>query len=372
MSFKLLHTADLHLGMTFQSRQYPDQVRQQLVEARYESLEKIVELAFNEACDLIIIAGDLFHRINISAEQVSRALDILKKFPGIIAVLPGNHDYYEPHNQLWKALSELAFEEHYLLTECRPYNLKESGLDLTLYPAPCDSKHSAENRLGWIRELPEKPQSRWHIGVAHGTIQGVSVDLKDQYYPMDEKELSAIGLDHWCLGHTHVPYPNQPKVDEQPFIYSGTPEPDGFDCRHPVGVWITNLDDQGHVYSSLVETGQFHFSEIHKEISSSNDLLLLRDQIGSNKNNQLVKLKLSGLIPEADYEERSLLLNEIRDNLFYLELDDTNLAIELSPGVISSKYPEGSFPHQLLSKLAAKDEKDALQMAYRLIEEVKQ
>lgn len=372
MSFKLLHTADLHLGMTFQSRQYSDHIRQQLVEARYESLEKIIMLARDEGCDLIIIAGDLFHRINISAKQVSRTLDILKKFPGIIAVLPGNHDYYEPHNQLWEALSELSFEELYLLTECRPYNLNESGLDLTLYPAPCDSKHSAENKLGWIRELPEKPQSRWHIGVAHGTIQGVSPDFKDQYYPMDEKELSTIDLDHWCLGHTHVPYPNQPKVGKQAFIYSGTPEPDGFDCRHPGSVWITDFDDQGHVHSSLVETGQFRFSEVHQEISSRNDLLLLRDQLAANSTNKLVKLKLSGVMPEADYQERSLLLEEIREHLFYLEVDDTSLAIELSPEVISHKFPEGSFPHKLLSKLAAEDDKDALQLAYSLIEEVKQ
>ena len=372
MPLKLLHTADLHLGMTFQNRQYPDQVRQQLVEARFESLEKLVKLAGEESCALIVIAGDLFHRINIAADQVSRTLDILKKFPGIIAILPGNHDYYEPHNQLWKALKELAFEELYLLTDHRPYNLADAGLDLILYPAPCDSKHSAENRLGWIRELPEKQPARWHIGVAHGTIQGISPDFNDQYYPMDERELSASGLDHWCLGHTHVPYPNQSETTAQPFIYSGTPEPDGFDCRHPGSAWITELDEEGHIHSRLIETGQFRFSEVHREISSGSDLLQLRDQLAASSPKSLVKLKLSGVMPEADYQERSALLKEIRDKLLYLEVDDTGLSIELSPEIINRKYPEGSFPHQLLSKLATEDDPDALQLAYRLIEEVKQ
>lgn len=372
MSLKLLHTADLHLGMTFQSRQYPAHVQQQLVEARYESLDQVVTLAQEEACDLIVIAGDLFHRINIAADQVSRTLDILKKFPGIIAFLPGNHDYYEPHNQLWTALNELVFEELYLLTERRPYNLNDAGLDLVLYPAPCDSKHSAENRIDWIRELPEKPRARWHIGIAHGTIQGISPDFNDQYFPMDAKDLNTIGLDHWCLGHTHVPYPNQPEAGRQPFIYSGTPEPDGFDCRHPGSAWITELDDQGHAHSRLLQTGQFRFSEVHKEISSGSDLLLLRDQLAANSPKSLVKLKLSGVIPEADYQERSQLLKEIRDKLLYLEVDDAGLSIELSPEVINRKFPQGSFPHQLLSKLAAEDDSDALQLAYRLIEEVKQ
>ncbi len=372
MSIKLLHTADLHLGMTFQNRHYPEEVRRQLVEARFESLEKVVSLACNEGCHLLVIAGDLFHRINIAADQVGRTLDILKKFTGITAILPGNHDYFEPHNQIWKALKELVFEELYLLTACRPYHLQEAGLDLVLYPAPCDSKHSAENRLAWIRSLTEKPRAGWHIGVAHGTIKGISPDLDDQYFPMDEKELTALGLDHWCLGHTHVPYPHREEVSGQHFLYSGTPEPDGFDCRHPGSVWITELDDQGYVRSRLHETGQFRFSEIHKEIASSNDLARLRDELSVDGAQKLVKLKLSGRMPESDYQERSQFIKEISESLRYLEVDDTDLSIALSPEVIDRKFPQASFPHQLLTKLAAEGDPDALQLAYRLIEEVRQ
>ena len=49
MSLKVLHTADLHLGMTFGNRNYPEAVRQQLVEARYQTLELLVELAKTHA-----------------------------------------------------------------------------------------------------------------------------------------------------------------------------------------------------------------------------------------------------------------------------------------------------------------------------------
>ena len=61
MLLKIFHTADLHLGMTFGNRNYPEEVRRQLVEARYQTLERLVELANEAQCRLFLVAGDLFH-----------------------------------------------------------------------------------------------------------------------------------------------------------------------------------------------------------------------------------------------------------------------------------------------------------------------
>ncbi len=45
MSLKVLHTANLLLGKTFNNRNYPAEVRQQLVESRFKDLVKLVSLA---------------------------------------------------------------------------------------------------------------------------------------------------------------------------------------------------------------------------------------------------------------------------------------------------------------------------------------
>lgn len=369
---KLLHTADLHIGQTFSNRDYPDEVRLQLVEGRFECLERLVALAEEEQCRIMIVAGDLFHRVNLSTAQVSRAVNILKRFSGVVALLPGNHDYYEAHGQLWPLLKELASDDFVLLTEERFYSLFDHGIEAVLYPAPCDSKHSAENRLGWISALNDKPQAKWQIGVAHGTVRGVSPDFNDQYFPMEESELAACALDHWCLGHTHVPYPDLKETGSRPFIYCGTPEPDGFDCRHSGSAWVTELDDQGGQQSRTVDTGQFRFVELEKQVQNSADLdNLYREFDGEEGLKTLVKLKLSGTLPEPDYLERISLLGRIRDRLLYLERDDSELTIELNQAVINSKYPEGSFPQRLLTRLTGTENREALQMAYRMIEEVK-
>jgi DNA repair protein SbcD/Mre11 len=368
---KLLHTADIHLGMTFKNRDYPEDVRRLLVEARFESLEKLVALAEENKCRLIIVAGDLFHRVSVPAAQVGRAVNILKRFSGVTALLPGNHDYYEPSGPLWSKLKELASEELVLLTEQKPYDLSDYGLDVVLCPAPCDGKHSTENRLGWLSGLTERPAGKWQIGIAHGTVKGVSPDFNDQYYPMEEAELASLGLDHWCLGHTHVPYPAVSETGKQPFIFSGVPEPDGFDCRHGGSAWLTEFEQGGNTFSRQLSTGQFRFAELEKTVGDSADLKALTKEIARKGEKTLVKLKLTGTLPEADYNGRGQTLNSLEEKVLYLETDESELTLEINASVIDSKYPQGSFPHRLLKRLSAMGEPDAVQAAYRLVEEVK-
>ena len=370
MRLKVLHTADLHLGMTFNNRDYPADVRQQLVEARFKSLEELVSLANREKCHLLLIAGDLFHRTNIAAEQVVKTVDILKGFSGLTALLPGNHDYYEAHGQLWPMLKELAFEELILLTGERPYNFKEYGLDLSLYPAPCTSRHAADNRLAWISALSERPQTRWHIGIAHGTLRGVAPDLKDQYYPMDEGELTALKMDLWLLGHTHKPYPEAGELNNPPYLYSGTPEPDGFDCRHEGSAWLVDFMPEA-IQAAQVITGHFNFMELEKEIWSVEELRSLENSLAAYGKQTLLKLRLSGTLPADEYENRHTFYRKIDDQLFYLERDDSGLGPELNAEVIAESFPAGSFPGRFLERLYESGNRDALQLAYRLIEEVR-
>jgi len=374
LSLKILHTADLHLGMTFRNRDYPEEVREKLSEARFDTLSGLVARGNKEQCRLMIIAGDLFHRVNIASVVVKRAVETLSRFQGCVAILPGNHDYYEPYGSLWSEFRERAPEELLLLTDMKPYPLHDYGIEAVLYPAPCDAKHSPTNRLGWIKELVEKPQGRWHIGVAHGAVSGISPDFENLYYPMEEAELVSLNLDHICLGHTHISHPDQKVAENRPFIYAGTPEPDGFDCRHQGRAWITEIDESGRSLSRLIETGRFCFTEIHGQVRNREDLEnLQRDLAGFAEAGQtLVKLRLSGTLPEEDYKARYLAYNNWQEELLYLEIDDSDLTLKITPAVIAAHYPEGSFPYRFLNRLAEKDDPEALQTAYRLVEEVKQ
>lgn len=369
MTLKVLHTGDLHLGITHSSRNYPDDVRQDLVNARFHTLEKLVETARRESCQLFVVAGDLFDRPNVSKETVLRALAALARFEGCVAVLPGNHDYYDPFGSLWKTFRENAAGHVLALTEERPYSLEEFNLEAILYPAPCNMKHSPENRLGWIKTAEKSLRGKWHLGLAHGTVRGLSPDLADQYFPMEREELLELGMDHWFLGHTHVRIPDAVLVRDSGFSYSGTPEADGFDCSHGGCAWITGFMD-GYTESRALETGSFRFVEAAWDVRELADLRSKAESLAAEGSHKLVKLALSGSLKRDEYEQRLQLLRELDDRLKYLEWDDAGLRMEISKEVIAAEFADGSFPSQLLSALAEEDN-EALQLAYELVKRVK-
>lgn len=371
MMQKIFHTGDIHLGMTYRNRGYPEELRKELVEARFQTLAGMVKQANREKCALFLVAGDLFHRTNVPREMILRAVEILGAFEGnCVAVLPGNHDYRDEFSTLWKSFRELAPDNVLLLEQMTPYNLGEYNLEMTLLPAPCHSKHSGGNNLGWIRELDTLPEGGVRLGVAHGSVKGVSPDFDGRYYPMETGELAELPVHHWCLGHTHITYPDQAVSTDISFTYCGTPEPDGFDCTHRGFARITTLDQSGNMESRAVVTGRFSFSELHQEIKGWDDLIALEHKLEGSAGDTLLKLVLSGTLPRDEYSVRTEVLDRLRALTAYLELDEAALEVEITSRTIDEEFARGSFPYLLLSRLAAKGENEALQEAYQLVRKV--
>ncbi|MGI5822442.1 MAG: metallophosphoesterase family protein [Dethiobacteria bacterium] len=371
MALKVFHTGDLHLGMLYMSRGYPEEIRRELVEARFRTLEKMVEKANAEECQLFVVTGDLFERLNIKEEQILRAARALSSFSGVCGVLPGNHDYYIPGGLLWEKFCEYAGDNIVTLFECRPYNLKDFGLDATLYPAPCWAKHSSVNGIKWIFELAEKPETRWHLGLAHGTVEGYSPDFDQHYYPMQEEEIVATGLDFWFLGHTHVRLPARDEFLNGYFAYCGTPEPDGFDCWHEGSAWIIRLGEEVGVEGKAVITGHYTFKDLEKTVNKATEIEALARELSGRGDHTLARLKLQGILPRADFENRHYWRDKMKERLFYLEWNDTLLQMEINRDTIGELFTEGSFPFLLLERLAKGEDRKALQLAYALINEVK-
>jgi len=371
VALKVFHTGDLHLGMLYLSRGYPEEIRQELMEARFRTLEQMVEKANQEECQLFIVAGDLFERLKIKEEQILRAAQALSGFSGVCAVLPGNHDYYTPSSFLWERFREYSADNIVLLFDSRPYSLKDYGLDAVLYPAPCKVKHSQENNIKWIFDLPERPEARWHIGLAHGTVEGYSPDFNRNYFPMREEELISLGLHFWFLGHTHGRIPDRDEFVNSTFAYCGTPEPDGFDCRHEGSAWIILLDDGVNVEGKTVVTGSYRFKDLEKTVSTAEEIEKLIRQLTEKGKSTLVRLKLRGTLPREDFENRHNWREDMKERLLYLEWDDTQLQMEINQSTITGLFPEGSFPYLLLERLAEGENQKALQLAYMLMKEVK-
>jgi exonuclease SbcD len=363
----ILAVSDLHLGMKFAG--LPD-VQAELAEARFACLERIVALANERRVDLLLVAGDLFHQVSVAKRDVLRAAQLLRGFEGrLTAVLPGNHDHLSPgQDSLWPAFRDACGDRVLVLDEGRPYPLAHYDLDACLYPGPCRLMHSAENAIGWVKSAGRTAGARHHVGVAHGSLAGVSPDLDGSYYPMREDELGASGLDLWVVGHTHLRYPERPGRASRVFI-PGTPEPDGYDCAHAGSAWLLRLDD-GAVGAEPVEAGAYRF--VHETLdapTAENLAALVSRHGGAGAAREVLKVRLAGRLAP---EERAALADAeraIHARVLHLDWDDTGVRERIDRAAIDAAYPAGSFPHRLLSSLL--DDPEALEIAHQALEEAR-
>jgi DNA repair exonuclease SbcCD nuclease subunit len=374
MTIKIFHTADLHLGMKF-TRGYPPEVQESLIQARFETLQGMIESANQQGCDLFVIAGDLFDNRKVPKKDVLLGAETLKRFEGsCILILPGNHDYIQKgEDNLWTIFRGAMSERILILENPTCYDLRAFDIDMVVYASPCTAKHSKTNAIGWIREYPKDPNAKFHIGIAHGSLEGVSPDFDGDYYPMSNEELRALKMDLWLMGHTHIRYPDKVKGDGDRILFPSTPEPDGFDCSHPGYAWIIELKDDKSISYQSVQTGEYQFITMEKELLGEKDVNGLKLYFYTlNRERHLVKLKLKGRIPGGIYDERNTLLKEVNSCVLYLEPDLSELLQEITQEDIDREFTEGSFPHRLLGTLAQEQKNpSSLQIAYGLIREVK-
>lgn len=361
MPLSILLTADLHLGMKFA---HLPEIQTELADARFRCLDRLVAMAHERRVDLLIVAGDLFDRISVSKKDIERAAALLSDFQGALcAVLPGNHDYLSPDDELWRRFQDAAGSV-LLLREARPYPLAEYGLDACLYPGPCASKHSRSNAVGWVKGA-EKPRASYALGVAHGSLEGISPDFKADYFPMRERELLEAGLDLWLLGHTHIRYPDKPGRTDRIFC-AGTPEPDGFDCGHEGFAWVLTLGEKDVCSASALSTGAFRFVREEAVIAGEEDLGSLEKRHAGGRI-EILKVSLHGRLPPEAFPELEKSRVRLASVVKHLQWDATGVREEVSRETIDREYPAGSFPHRLLSALADKEDTLGLETAYDLL-----
>jgi DNA repair exonuclease SbcCD nuclease subunit len=366
---KIFHIADLHLGRTF--RNLPE-AQDTLSEARYGTLQKTIDKANELETDIFVIAGDLFDRTSMKVGDIQKAVKPLNQFAGeVVLVLPGNHDYITPDSQLWDRFKKEAEEHVLVLDRKEPLELSVFEPKVVVYPATCHAKHSADHAIGWVNEI-EKAKDALHVGVAHGSIEGVSPDFDQRYFPMSIHELEQSGTDLWLMGHTHITWPEQP--DKRDMIFNpGTPEPDGFSCNHEGRAFMHSVGEGKDITTEIISTGTYRFVQKSEQVSSTKDVQDLVEQFSEDSWQQaVVELEVSGKLEEEAFEAWQESRSQIRDSVLELRLDDTDVRRRVTSEQIQKEFSEGSFPEQLLSSFSEDEEEEELQMAYELIKEVQQ
>lgn len=365
MALRIFHTADLHLGLTHSK--HPSEIAGKLAEGRFETLASMIALAGEKRADLFVMGGDLFDTTRVSKKLVIRAAGLFSSFEGQVLILPGNHDYVTGEaDDLWKTFKEHAGDRVRVLDTPEVSFIEE--LSLALYPAPCRKRHSAEPVTGWIASVHKPKDARYHIGLAHGSFEGLSPDLAGDHFPMKKEPLLSAGLDLWLMGHIHLQFPKTPGAYDRIF-YPGTPEPDGFDCRHEGTAWFLTLGEDKSIQAERISTGRYRFIREELAIDSLDALREgLKKYSDPSYQRVLMDLILTGTLPREQFDQVGPELNQVANSFMSLRTLTSGLEIRLTPDEIRKEFPEGSFALRLLNLLSEQEQDhEALQIAYQTI-----
>ena len=366
---RLFVTGDNHIGLKYNS--HP--ARETLVACRTEAFRGMVAKANDEDCQLFVITGDLFDNVSgMTDKQIKAVLDILSEFHGTVALLPGNHDYCGPEAKLTRQLTEAISRYHnvLLMTEERPYPLEDG---VTLYPAACHSKHSETNALGWIKQTVIPQDGGYHIGVAHGAVEGETIDNEGKYFFMKRDELNAIPMDVWLLGHTHVPFPGTLTADYAPtterIFNPGTHVQTDVNCRTPGLCFLLELSEDKTVRAKQFVSGgvRFYREEIHLHAGSMTQELA--QAVAGYGPQSVLEFKLTGAVTQEELDNLIPLEKQLESRFLECTWHDEQLGLLISQEQVAREFPETSFSARFLNALL--DEPKEAQLAYDLLKSLK-
>ena len=370
---KIFMTGDNHFGR--KNSRY-DAVADKINELRFKSFENMVEKANDEKANFFVVTGDMFDgQSNIGIKLIEEVISILKKFNNKVLILPGNHDYYTSDSKLWdEFIKRLDTADNIvLMNEYRPYIEEALDEKVCFYPAYCGSKHSDKNVFDRLEDM-ELDENAINICVAHGAIDGLSLDSEGVYYPMDEYDFDKLGMDVYLVGHAHVPTPNDLtykfETATQNYFNAGTHSQLDLNNNTDGECFILEIEKKKDIDIKVKKyvSGILKFKDINVNVKNSKDLKSeVEKEIKDikDKNNVIVRLKISGALDEENFNNREQIIKDITKDFLYYEKDFNDCYEEITIDMIGKEYPNTSNTYKFLEAL--KDNEKELRMAYDLV-----
>ena len=371
---KIFVTGDNHIGLKYASHEQAAV----LAQSRIAAFDGMVQAANDEECTLFVITGDLFENTyGVSKRESKTLLDKLSIFKGTVAVLPGNHDYYDRDVKVWQYFKDVvaSYDNIMLLTEYHPYERTVGGEDVVFYPALCTSIHSApgQNNLDWMKNIDIENDDAYHIGIAHGAVEGETIDKEGQYFLMTRSELDSIPVDVWLIGHTHVPFPHNLTDAYAPcekILNAGTHVQTDVSCNTEGLCFIVEIDDDKNIRAKKYISGNLRFYRKTINLTAGEMESILTRELGNLGDNSVVDVILTGAVTAEEYEARVHILESTLSRFVEGTYSDYALSRLISKELIESEFPETSFSAGLLTALL--DDPKEAQLTYELLKSLRE
>ncbi len=371
---RIFVTGDNHIGLKYASHEQAAV----LASGRITAFEGMVKAANQEHCALFVITGDLFENTyGVSKRDIKTLLDTLSCFQGTVVVLPGNHDYYDKDVKVWQYFKDVmaSCDNIMLLTEYRPYQIRVNDEDVVLYPALCTSLHSApgQNNLDWIKETTIDKDAAYHIGIAHGAVEGETIDREGYYFLMKRSELESIPVDAWLIGHTHVPFPRNltdAYSATERIFNAGTHVQTDVSCNTEGLCFVVEIGDDKSVRARKISSGNLRFYRKRITVSAGEMEKMIARELEDLADNSVVDIILTGAVTIEEYEDQHKIMEAALARFIEGTYNSYDLNKLISKALIEAEFPETSFSAGLLNSLL-ENPKEA-QLAYELLKSLKE
>ena len=357
---KFLHTADLHLDSAFCAS---DALRaEDRREAQRQVLARIFSCAEREACDLILIAGDLFDSVCVTPETEELCLQLFGHSSCPVVIAPGNHDPYATTSFYRRDdLPEQVYVFNTSDVQC--FEFPELGVRVFGYAFL--SAVMATSPLAGVQ--PPAPNGMRNLLCAHADL----TDPLSRSCPLTVGDIVRFGIDYAALGHIH----NRKEDDSfgQTCIrYCGFAEGRSFDEQGEGGVLIVTLEDGKVpvVERRIVSEQRYRQAEV--ELSGLHDAQEVRERIGEvidsiePKKGTHLRMELCGSVDADCIGDVAALSDALRGALASLELRD--MTVPAADGEYLAQDPtlRGAFYRELYPRLVHEDPEVRRQAALAL------
>lgn len=254
---RFFHVADVHLGME-PDLGCPWSKRRQ--EEIWDSFRRLIDRVRTEKPQVLLIAGDLFHRQPLLRE-LKEVSALFASVPDTqVVLMAGNHDY------LKKGSYYLSFTWPENVTglfgqSCERVDLPRYSL--AVYGCSYYSREITENLYGQARP---SGAMKYHILLAHGG--------DDRHSPWKKEEMAAAGFDYIACGHIHKP---EILIPDR-MAYAGALEPTTLNQTGEHGYIDGTLDGRG-VRISFVPFAVCQYVELTLQVDEDTTQFSLEQEL---------------------------------------------------------------------------------------------
>lgn len=286
---KFIHIADVHLGVEPEGLKAGSKARGKEI---WDALEQIVNICEWEEIDLLLIAGDLFHRQPLIREL--KELDFLfsKLTKTRVVFIAGNHDYLKQdsnyHTFVWG-------ERVYPLLNGHMGCVELPSLDTNIYGL---SYHQREITENLYQHMVAPGKAKYEILLAHGG--------DEKHIPFKKDTMLDLGYDYIALGHIH----KHQVLLENRMIYAGSLEPTDKNDLGPHGYIKGEFTSKGvkAEFIPCAKRENIHLKlEVDSEMTNGGLKDLIREKIQEYGLENIYKFVLTGYRdPDIEFETESI------------------------------------------------------------------